>query len=443
MNRMNIIYLVAHDLGKETSAYGSSFRTPHFDSFAANGMLFTDAVCSSPCCSPSRGCAMTGLTAHNNGLAGLANHGWDWALPQSVRTVVDDLNAAGYETVHSGMQHERQDKQDNRYQKVLPVNGWVENAVDGAIGYLKQRRKGDRPFYLNIGTNEVHSGQWQTCKPDRQHTRNIDLYGSVDPASLRLPHYLPDRPQIRREWAAFAGCVEYWDSQVGRLLDALEDLGVYEDTMVVLTTDHGVAAHRGKGTLYREGIEIALAVRVPGMVNQGGRCDDLIANIDLLPTILEACGVPVRPEVQGRSFFPRLIGAQYEPHRQVFIERNFHADFDPMRSIRTKDFALIENFDTSREYCYTPEVTGRLHESYAHWFTALWPKGTIPRPRIELFDRRHDPQEFRNVAGDPTHAALVADLSDQLHAWMRDTHDPILESDESECFKAILKSRFH
>lgn len=444
MNQPNVIYLVAHDLGKETSAYGSPFRTPNFDRFAAGGVLFTDAVCSSPCCSPSRGCAMTGMTAHNNGLAGLANPGWDWALPQSVRTVVDDFNDAGYETVHSGMQHERQNKNDNHYQKVLPSSGWVESAVDGAIDFLKQRREGDRPFYLNIGTNEVHSGQWQTNKPDRQHTRNIDLYGSVDPESLALPHYLPDLPQVRKEWAAFAGCVEYWDSQVGRLLATLEELGTYKDTIVILTTDHGVATHRGKGTLYREGIEISLAVRAPGMTDPGRKCDDLIANIDVLPTLLEACNIAVRPEIQGHSFLPRLTGSDYAPNSHIFVERNFHTDFDPMRSIRTKDFVLIENFDPSREYCYLPGEIPQMNESYAHWFTGLWPKGTIPRPRWELFDRRSDPDEFRNVADDPAHGALVSDLRELLHAWMRETRDPLLEieSDESESFKAILKSRF-
>lgn len=439
---MNVIYLVAHDLGKEVSAYGSHFRTPHFDRFAAQGMLFNEAVCNSPCCSPSRGCAMTGLTAHNNGLAGLANPGWDWALPQSVRTLVDDFNDHDYETVHAGMQHERQDKHQNHYQKVLPCSGWVEDAVDASITYLRQRRKGDRPFYLNIGTNEVHCGQWQTHKPDRTHTRGKDLYGSVDPDCLKLPHYLPDRPQVRREWAAFAGCVEYWDAQVGRLLDVLDELGTYEDTLVVLTTDHGVAAHRGKGTVYREGVEIALAIRAPGMPDRGSRCDDLITNIDILPTLMEACGLPVRAEVQGRSFLHRLLGQPYEPNQAVFIERNFHTDFDPMRTIRTRDFVLIENFDTSRPYAYPPHQTGVLNETYQNWFTCLWPKGTIPRPRLELFDRSSDPDEYTNVAADPAYEATVYRLRKELHAWMQATQDPILETNESESFKAILKSRF-
>lgn len=437
----NVIYVICHDIGKEWGIYGSPFETPNIDRFAKNGIVFNQAFCSSPCCSPSRGCAMTGKTAHSNGLAGLANPGWEWSLPQNSRTIVDDFNEHGYETVHSGMQHERQSKYENHYQTMLESVGWVENAVDAAIKFLTGRSRTDRPFYLNVGTSEVHSGQWETYKHDRNHNRGAELYGSVPLKEGCWPSYLPDLPELRKEWAAFHGCVRYWDSHIGRLLDAIVELGYSHDTLVIITTDHGVAAHRSKGTVYKEGVEVALAMQAPGGA-AGSTVEHLIPNIDLLPTILEACGLPVRDDVQGRSFLPLLAGGSYEPNRQLFIERNFHDDFDPMRSIRTPDYTLIENFDTSMPYCHLPNEVTKLKSDYRTWFTELWPEGTTPRPRLELFDRKKDPAEVVNVADKPSCAEIVQKLRTKLHRWMKETDDPLLQTTDAEQFKKLLRAKF-
>jgi len=439
---LNIIYLVAHDLGKELGIYGSPFETPNVDRFAQKGALFNEAYCSSPCCSPSRGCAMTGQTAHTNGLTGLANPGWEWSLPESTQTITDDFNRHGYETVHSGMQHERQSKHENRYQKYLESEGWVESAVDAAIRYLKEKKQepGPRPFYLNIGTNEVHSGQWETYKHDRTYSR-AEVYGSADPGQIDLPGYLPDFPELRKEWAAFFGCVRYWDEQVGRLLDTIEQLGYNENTLVVITTDHGVATHRGKGTVYKEGIEISLAICGPG-IRAGSRFDQLIPNIDFLPTILDACGLSVREEVEGRSFWPLLKGENYQPHDYITVERNFHDEFDPMRAIRTPDYMFIENFDTSMPQWYLPHEVKALRPNYQKWFMEMWPEPVEKRPRLEFFDRREDPREMQNRAQDPACHDTMESLRKQLHAWMEKTEDPILQTTDAGEFKSIMRTRF-
>ena len=441
----NIIYIVAHDLGRELGAYGSDFDTPHFDRFAREGVLFREAYCVSPCCSPSRGCAMTGMTAHSNGLTGLANPGWQWSLPESTRTIVDDLNDHGFETVHAGLQHERQQREANRYQINLPGESWVETAVDSAIDYLLQRRKDqkdERPFYLNLGTNEVHSGQWQTYKHDRDHTRGEDLYGIDNPDTLNLPDYLPDLPQVRREWGAFKGCVRYWDKQIGRLLECIRELDYDKDTLVVVTTDHGVLTHRGKGTVYKEGVETALAMQLPRGMASGVQFDEILGNTDLLPTLLEAVGVQVRPEVQGQSCWPLLVGEDFQQREHLCIERNFHDDWDPMRSIRTKDFVLIENFLDSGLYCFTPDQVTEVKDRYHNWFIEMWPENPQLRPRLEFFDRRSDPGEFSNVADDPRYTDTVNSLRAELHRWMRETDDPLLATANPDSFQAMVDRRF-
>lgn len=439
--RPNIIYVVAHDLGKEAGLYGSDFDTPHLDAFGGKGVTFTQAFCTSPACSPSRGCAMTGQAAHTNGLVGLANPGALWTMPLSTRTIVDDLNDHGYETVHAGMQHERHNRVDNRYRVELNTGGWVENGVEGAIRYLEDHKGSDKPFYLNLGTNEVHSGQWETYKFDRTHSRK-DIYGMDDPDEVRLPDYLPDFPQVRTEWAAFKACVRYWDSQVGRLLESIENGGWYENTIVVVTTDHGVAGHRAKSTLYREGVDITLLMRLPENQAGGMQVDHIVQNIDILPTLMDACGLPTRPEVQGRSFWPLLTGGDYTPNEHVCLERNFHDDFDPTRSIRTHDFALIRSFNPHGMLHYTPDRVERMADSYHRWFTEMWPARTEPRPEYQLFDRRTDPRERTNVASDPSYADTLKELSGKLSAWMELTDDPILEACDEGSFTEVMRRRF-
>ncbi|MBD3238989.1 MAG: sulfatase-like hydrolase/transferase [Chitinivibrionales bacterium] len=440
MNRPNVIHIIAHDLGKEIGLYGAGFSTPNLDSFGRAGVTFNQCYCTSTACSPSRGCGMTGQTAHTNGLVGLANPGALWHMPLATRTMVDDFNDAGYETAHSGMQHERFRKEHNRYQNELPSSGWVEDAVDGAIGFLENRPAGASPFYLNIGTNEVHSGQWETYKFDRKVSRAA-VYGTVDPQTVRMPSFVPDLPLLRREWAAFAGCVSYWDSQVGRLLDTIERLGYYENTIVLITTDHGVAAHRVKSTLYKEGVEITLLMRIPGG-RPGVTVESMVQNTDLLPTLMDACGIPVRSDIEGRSLWPLLSGGEYTPYDHVCLERNFHGNFDPMRAIRTEDYALIRNFDLSKTLHYTPDQVTHTKDSYHRWFTELWPDTVEPCPEFELFDRRRDPAERINVAGEAAYERVLDDLKAKLASWMEKTNDPLLEATDEEGFTRVVRERF-
>ena len=106
--RPNILYVICHDLGKQLGCYGLGLDSPNLDRFAAGGALFGSAFCNSPACSPSRGCAMSGQYAHTNGLMGLVNQGW--SMPESTRTIVDELNDAGYQTAHFGLQYVQMNK---------------------------------------------------------------------------------------------------------------------------------------------------------------------------------------------------------------------------------------------------------------------------------------------------------------------------------------------
>jgi len=429
--RLNIIYFVCHDLGRQLGCYGRPIESPNIDGFAARGVRFNKAFCNAPACSPSRGCAMTGQYSHTNGLMGLVNGGW--SLPESRRTIVDCFNDAGYETAHVGLQHERWSSQANRYQVEGFGGGedesfsseFVENAVDRAVAFLESRRGADRPFYLNIGTREVHGSGWQG--PACQLSYRTEVYGSVPLEEVHVPPYMPDFPPIRRELAKFQGCIRFFDRRLKTLFDAYEELGYADNTVFVFTTDHGISGQRAKGTIYDPGVEIALLVRLPGGRAAGMETDHLIQNIDLAPTLLEAAGADVPDTMQGRSFWPLLAGEDYAPHEAIFIERNYHGGFDPMRAVRTDGFHYIRNFDPKAKRAWLPWEVKEVRESYDRWYDELWPEPTEGRAAEELYDLQSDPNEFTNVAGEAKYADVRKDLAARVDSWMRETDDPLLK----------------
>jgi arylsulfatase A-like enzyme len=433
-DRSNILYFVVHDIGRYAGCYGALVATPAIDAFARSGVTFTNAFCNSPACSPSRICAMTGLYAHTSGGVGLAHMGWP--LSQDVPTIVDYLNDAGYETAHSGMEHERHPGQ-NHYQVELQRH-WVhfdtERGVDEALAWLEARDR-SRPFYLNVGSLQPHPSTWH--KTDTLHG------GPVPPEDVYVPPWLPDCPAVRSSFGRFHAAIGYMDRHFGRLVAGLSSLGYDDDTIVVFTTDHGIAAPRAKGTLYDRGVEIALIVRLPAGAFAGARRDELIQNIDFVPTLLEAAGAP-RPEpLQGRSFWPLLSGRPYIPNEAIFLERNFHGErrvygkpgdyvdrYDPVRAVRTPDFHYIRRFDpTVKCRPWLPfEIAPDAATLAADIEAALPPPGK-PRPELELYHVAKDPLEFVNVAGRPEFRHVQADLARRLETWLQATDDFVLRGE--------------
>lgn len=418
--RPSIIQIICHDVGRELACYGADVQTPNLDRLAHEGVRFNQSFTNSPCCSPSRGCLMTGKHAHNNGLLGLVNR--FWTLPPNTRTLVDDLNDAGYRTIHTGHQHERQDPADNRYQVERIADGQhVEEAVDAAIEELDRLGPDDPPFYLNMGTIETHESRWN--RVDRFGRRA--LYGADDHPPTRVPGFLPDVPVLQRELAGLRASTEHLDRHVGRLLDYLDKTG-RDDVYLFFTTDHGISGIRAKSTLFDAGVETALLVRGPDIASPGRAEDCLIQNMDLRPTYCQIAGVDPPQDAQGKSFLPLLRGESYTPHDAIFIERNSHGDdYDPMRAIRTPTHHLVHHVDPSQlEQPRPDEVNADMFgDSYTQWYNELWPEPTNPRPQWEFYHTAQDPFERQNLIDDPEQAPLIETLKHRLRSWMRDTDD--------------------
>lgn len=401
----NILHFICHDLGRELGAYGNqTVPSPHLDAFAAESVRFNNYFAASTPCSPSRGCIMTGKYAHTNGLIGLVNRGWD--LPEEQTTIVDCLNDAGYHTALLGLQHERKDPSKSHYQYT-----WLESAdamrVAGQLAeYIESVPE---PFYINAGTFEVHLPFTQ------------DHYHFDNPEEVELPFYLPDNPDNRLERARFHGAIRYMDEAFQAILDALHRTGLDRNTIVVFTTDHGEAFPRAKSTLFDNGIGTTLLVRHPGA--QPGVRDELLSNIDLMPTLLEAANVDVPPDVQGRSFLPLITGdGPYRPRDEVFSEKNFHDHYDPVRAVRTPKYKYIRSFKDVPAIALPKDIADSIASN------TLRPEAGEPRAPEELYDLETDPHEEHNRIEDPGLAGIRAELSVRVDAWMRDTADPLLET---------------
>ena len=434
MNRkLNIIYIICHDLGRHLSCYGAQVNSPHLDRFADANIRFNRAFCNSAVCSPSRGCAMTGLYAHNNGLVGLSHFGW--RVRDGVKTLVDYFNEAGFETVHCGLSHEGEEG-NLRYQ-IEHENTWssrnVEHSVDDAIAYLKNRRPGDRPFYLNVGTQEVHRCIWGKDADGEGHSSRLHtVYGGpVDPQTVALPEGTPDTPLFRDLFSRFHAAIEYMDSEIGRLLQAVDELGYSENSLIVFTTDHGIFNLRAKGTLYDAGMAITLLMQLPGALRKAMTADHLIQNIDLAPTLLEAAGLEVPAGLPGRSFWPLVTGAPYAPHEHIFTEWNFGGgveDYNPIRAIRTERWHYLRNFN--------PDMPRRLlpyeipADATADMLDPVMGPPCIDPARtqapVELYDLQKDPLELNNLAEAPEYGEICRSLDARIRAWMEETGDDLL-----------------
>ncbi len=409
----NVLIVHWHDLGRQLGAYGHpDVVSPRLDRLAAEGILFTSAHATAPLCSPSRGSLFTGRYPQSNGLVGLAHHGWEYR--PGVRTLPHLLSENGWYSALFGMQHETSYPNRLGYNEFDVSNSYCEYVTEQAQRWLREEApaRSGQPFLLTAGFFEVH----RPYPPER--------YQPADTATIELPDYLPDTPEVREDWAAFYGSITTADAAVGRLLDTLAETGLDATTWVVFLTDHGPAFPRAKSTLYDAGTGIAMVLRPPTNRAVPPRVyDELFSGVDLVPTLLDLLGVDVPADIEGLSHAASVLGSDTGPVRDhVYAAKTYHDAFDPIRAIRTKDYCYIEN--------YVPrpmlDLPWDIEESPSGM--AVAPSVKAPRPQRELYDLRADPGETNNLlANDHSGeiAAIAADLAARLQDWRQRTADVI------------------
>lgn len=421
--RPNVLVVHCHDLGRFLGCYGiGTVQTPQIDRFAAEGVRFEQTFCTAPQCSPSRASLFTGRYPHANGVMGLTHANFAWDLHPGEQHIAQRLKALGYRTACVGIRHESRSAPERSGFDTAEGPSRAVGATDRAIARLETLAQDKAaPFYMQVGYFEPHR------VPGRNDTDVMGFVGDDmepdDTLGVTIPGYLRDTPGTRQELAELQGSVRHMDGEFGRLMAALERLGLAENTLTLFTTDHGIAMPRAKCSLYDPGLEVAFIVRYPSRAgwHGGHTVPHLVSNLDFVPTVLELAGAPGDPAIQGQSFAPLLDGRPYTPRPAVFGEITYHDYYDPRRSVRTADHKLIVNFSSSyffmdpsqswrpRSDTVVPDQPARAYHDH-----------------VELYDLREDPWELRNVADVEAYRDAKQDLLNRLAGHLHESGDPIL-----------------
>ena len=417
----NILYIHSHDTGRVVQPYGFQVPTPNIQLLADQGVLFREAFCAAPTCSGSRASLLTGLYCHNNGMLGLAHRGWK--LNDYGQHWVHALRGAGYRSTLIGEQHISVDPGVIGYDEIVPVDSnHAEYVAPLTIEAL--RDASSEPWFMSVGFFETHRDFFAP-------TSVRDTLYSLPPSNL------PDVPATRKDMAAFKASARSLDHGIGAVLHALHDFDLVENTLVLCTTDHGVAFPGAKATLFDRGIGVMMLMRGPGGFTGGKVFDTPVSHLDVYPTLCELAGVEAPDWLQGTSLMPLVRGEVERLHDAIFAETTYHAAYEPHRAIRTERWKYIRRFD---DYPHPILANCDDSESKELLVEAGWGDRIVPEE--QLYDLILDPTECANLVGDAAHAEVRDELRARLEDWMRETDDPLLEGPVASPPGAIVNEQW-
>ena len=474
----NIIFFITDDESPTLGCYGDPVAaTPHIDSLAKDGTLFRNAFATTASCSASRSVVMSGLHNHTNGQYGHLHHYHKFASFHNVvsLSLPRVLAKAGYRTARIGKYHVAPEEV---YRFETTLRGPTRNAVkmaENAKAFITDEED-KRPFFLYFATSDPHRGGGRDknskleLKPDLFGNRpNQGSHSGVkevlyNPAKVPVPKFLPDTPETREELAQYYQSCSRIDQGLGRLVEILKEAGLYDKTMIVFTSDHGMAFSGGKTTVYEGGLRVPFVVRNPYEQNRGVVSEAMISHIDITPSLLDfgggldakknapknwidpnkywkERGENMKENRNGGHRFNRyhgkswlsIIGKPNAIHwESIFASHTFHEIqmYYPMRVIRDKKYKLIWNIAHGLPYPFASDL----------WAASSWQaqfrkgmdapygqktvKGYIRRPAFELYDIEQDPHEGRNLAGNPEYAEVLAAYKGRLKSFQQKMNDP-------------------
>jgi arylsulfatase A-like enzyme len=372
---------------------------------------------------------LTGQPPHECGVFGLTGQGW--LIDDYDKHLVRVLNDLGYETALAGCQHEalRPDLSPLQYQRLLDdveTGEFYPTSVIHAEEYIaekaRERARGvTTPFFLSFGTDEPHRNNFarESLGIGGESARfSKTRYYDPDMLDWRytapLP-FLPDLPEIRKDVESLAEGARIMDEYMGRVLSAVDQHGLGEETLVIVTTDHGIEFPGGKKTLSEWGTGVMLLMRLPGRLPAGEIVEPIVSQLDVVPTILDLIGDSPRPWHRGRSLLPLIAGEVESVHEAIFTEQTYHGSLEPLRCVRTERYKLIRRHFPDGPRMRQDGPATEVVEPFG-WYDQ-------DRGEEELYDLYLDPMEACNRADDPAYAGIASELRRTLEGWMAETGD--------------------
>ncbi len=473
----NIIFFITDDESPTLGCYGDPVAvTPNIDALAKDGTLFRNAFATTASCSASRSVVMSGLHNHMNGQYGHQHHFHKFASFYDVVSLALPrvLANAGYRTAQIGKYHVAPEEV---YHFETYLSGNSRNAVQMADNCKAFITASDpRPFCIYFATSDPHRGggrdqtSQQELKPDLFGNKpNRGSHAGVDevfydPARVPVPAFLPDTIETREELAQYYQSCSRIDQGVGRLVEILKEAGLYDKTMIVFTSDHGMAFSGGKTTVYEGGLRVPFVVRNPYEENRGVESTALISHVDITPSLLDFAG-GLDPKTNGpknivnakkywqqrgenlkenrsgghqftsyhgKSWISILGQPNAEHWDTIFASHTFHEIqmYYPMRVVRDKNYKLIWNIAHGLPYPFASDLwaASSWQAQFKKGPDAPYGKKTVDqyinRPAFELYDIVADPDESSNLADDPKFADVLAEYQQKLKNFQKRMDDP-------------------
>ncbi|MHC4871904.1 MAG: sulfatase family protein [Planctomycetota bacterium] len=406
MKPYNIIYIHSHDTGRYIQPYGFAVPTPKLQELAEEGVLFRQAFCANPTCSPSRAALLTGTYPHCNGMLGLAHRGFK--LNDYKQHIIHTLKNNGYHTALCGVQHVQNAGGNPAFWKDTGYDEYVSDRVEAeskACEFLA--RDHEKPFFLAVGFFETHK------KFPEEHPEDDARYTLVP-----FPH--PDTPGNREEMAQYKGSARTLDKKMGMIFDAVKENNLEDNTIIICTTDHGIPFPDMKCTLNDGGIGVLFIVKGPDGFRGGKVVDSMVSHVDVFPTLCDILEIEKPKWLQGVSFLPAVKDPAVKVREEVFSEVSYHSTYEPLRSVRTERYKYIKRYYDMEGPALSNVAVGSCKDV---WLNNGW--GTMPPENEMLYDLIFDPGETNNLVTSEKHKEILEDMRFRLEKWMKETDDPL------------------
>ena len=473
----NIIFFITDDESPTLGCYGDkAARTPAIDTLAADGTVFMNAFATTASCSASRSVVMSGIHNHKNGQYGHTHHFHKFAsFPDVVGLALPRVLAnEGYRTAQIGKYHVAPEEVFH-FETYFKANSRspIEMA-DKVKAFISE--ESEKPFFLYFGMSDPHRGGGVDKTVDSEYQPDLfgnkpdkGAYPGVTEAFFALdevviPPFLPDTLETRQELTQYYQSCARIDKGVARLVEILKEAGLYDKTLFVFTSDHGMAFAGGKTTVFEGGLRVPFVVRNPYEKTRGVQSEAMISHVDITPSLLDFAG-GLDPEINGpkkwvdpkqfwkdrdylgqenrggghkfrsyhgKSWVSILGDPDAVGHEEIFASHTFHEIqmYYPMRVIRDSEYKLIWNIANGLPYPFASDL----------WIASSWqaqldkgmdaPYGQktvgeyINRPKFELYRIDEDPWEKNNLAANPEYAEVLKEYQEKLKNKQKELDDP-------------------
>lgn len=463
--RLNVLFITVDDMNFDTpGSFGGPVAdlTPNIDKLASQGRRFLRAHVAVAVCQPSRECLMTGDYAQTNGATGF------YPVKPEVVTLQEQLKAHGYLLGILGKVGDLKPAEkfpwDYKHgQQDLGAGRDPQRYFAFAKEFFAQAKSAAKPFFLMANSHDPHRPY--VGSSDERPLLSRQVYREISGISegagggrgqpdvpliemdfprpsrifrageVPVPGFLPDLPDVRTEIAQYYSSCRRADQTVGQILQALDESGLADSTLVIFLSDNGISMPFAKSNCYLTSSHTPCIVRWPGKVAAGSTDEaNFVSGVDFMPTILEAVGVPAPAKMDGRTFLPLLTGGTQADRDHVFTSYNDTSvrDSFPMRCVQTARFGYIFNgwSDGTKEY-RAESMTGITFNAMSaaaatNPAVAQRVEFFLHRVPEELYDLQKDPNALHNLIGDPKYETEVRELRNRLAEWMKRVNDPLL-----------------